>query len=81
MTVWTIRAEYDPQSRTWYSADGDLPGLAADAATIEELAAKAGAMLPDLLEIHRDDIDPARFTGPHSIRIVAHYERNFDLAA
>lgn len=82
MALWTIRAEYDTEAKVWYSIDGDLPGLAADAETLEALAAKAGAMLPDLLEIHEDQIvDKSRLDGPHSIRIVAHHEREFDVAA
>lgn len=82
MALWTIRAEYDTEAKVWYSIDGDLPGLAADADTLEALAAKAGAMLPDLLEIHEDQIvDKSRLKGPHSIRIIAHHEREFDVAA
>ena len=82
MALWTIRAEYDPEARVWYSIDGDLPGLAADAETLEALAAKVGAMLPDLLDIHADEIvDKSRLDGPHSIRIIAHHEREFDVAA
>lgn len=82
MALWTIRAEYDPEARVWYSIDGDLPGLAADAETLEGLAVKAGSMLPDLLEIHGDEvIDKSRLSGPHSIRIIAHHEREFDVAA
>ncbi len=61
MALWTIRANYDPEARVWYTIDGDIPGLLADAETIEELAAKAGRMLPDLLDIHADLFtDPAR---------------------
>lgn len=82
MALWTIRAEYDPEARVWYSIDGDLPGLAADAETLEALAAKAGAMLPDLLDIHADEIvDKSRLDGPHSIRIIAYHEREFYVAA
>ncbi|MEG8027058.1 MULTISPECIES: DUF1902 domain-containing protein [Sphingomonas] len=82
MAHWTIRADYDPEAGVWYSVDGDIPGLAADATTLEALAAKAGAMLPDLLDIHADDIaDPARLSGPHRIRIIAHHERDFEIAA
>lgn len=82
MALWTIRAEYDTEAKVWYSIDGDLPGLAADADTLEALAAKAGAMLSDLLEIHEDQIiDKSRLKGPHSIRIIAHHEREFDVAA
>jgi len=82
MTVWTIRAEYDPEARAWWVADSDLPGLAADAETLEVLAAKAGSMIPDLLEIHGDLIaDKSRLAGPHRLRIIAHHEHMFDVAA
>ena len=82
MSIWTIRAEYDPDAKVWWVAESDLPGLAADAETLEGLAAKAGSMLPDLLEIHEANIgDKARLGGPHRIRIIAHHERMFDVAA
>lgn len=82
MATWTIRAEYDTEARVWYSVAGDIPGLAIDAETLERLAEKAGNHLPDLLEINADDvIDKSRLLGPHSIRIIAHYERDFAVAA
>jgi hypothetical protein len=82
MSVWTIRAEYDPEARVWWVAESDLPGLAADAETLEGLAAKAGSMLPDLLAIHCDELrDKNRLQAPHRIRIIAHHERMFDVAA
>jgi predicted RNase H-like HicB family nuclease len=82
MTVWTIRAEYDPEAHVWWVADSDLPGIAADAETLEALAAKAGSMIPALLEIHADLIaDKSRLTGPHRLRIIAHHEHMFDVAA
>ena len=82
MAVWTIRAEYDPEAKVWWTADSDVPGLAADAETLEALAEKAGAMLADLLEIHAQEIvDKDRLPGPHRIRIIAHHERMFDVAA
>lgn len=82
MTLWTIRAEYDPETKVWWSADSDIPGLAVDAESLELVAAKAGTMLPDLLEIHADDIvDKTRLGGPHRIRIIAYHEHQFDVAA
>lgn len=82
MTLWTIRANYDPEARVWYTIDGDIPGLLADADTIEELAAKAGRMLPDLIEIHADTLaDQDRLCGPHRIHVIAFHERDFDVAA
>jgi predicted RNase H-like HicB family nuclease len=82
MTVWTVRAEYDPEAAVWWAADSDVPGLAADAATLEELAGKIGAMLSDLLQLNAEQLtDPSRLKGPHRLRIIAHLERLFDVAA
>lgn len=82
MAIWTIRANYDPEEHVWYSTDGDIPSLAIDAKTLEDLACKAGEQLPDLLEIHADDFkDKSILSGPHRIRIIAFHEREFDVAA
>lgn len=82
MALWTIRANYDTEAKVWYSIEGDIPGLAVDAETLEALAEKAGAILPDLLEIHAEDfLDKTRLEAPHSIRIIAYHERDFDVAA
>jgi hypothetical protein len=82
MNIWTIQANYDPEARVWYTVEGEVPGLAVDAPSIEELAEKAGSMLEELLEIHADDyIDKSRLRAPHALRIVAFHERTYDVAA
>ena len=82
MALWTIRAEYDPEASVWWTADSDVPGLAADAPSLDELATKVGAMLPDLLELNADQLaDASRRKAPHRLRIIAHHERLFDVAA
>lgn len=82
MTLWNIRVNYDPEESVWYTLDGDIPGLLADAETIDELVTKAGQMLPDLLEIHADDFtDKRRLQGPHRIHVIAFHERDYDVAA
>ena len=82
MALWTIWANYDDEARVWYTINGDIPGLLVDGETIEELATKAGAHLPDLLEIHADEFeDKARLAAPHSIRVIAFHEREFGVAA
>lgn len=82
MAVWTVRADYDADARVWWTADSDIPGLAADAATLEELAEKVGRLLPDLLEIDGGHLlTPERRQGPHELRIIAHHERSFPVAA
>lgn len=82
MATWTIKAEYDPDARVWWVAESDVPGLAADASTLEALAAKAGAMLPDLIEIHASEHSGKQtIAGPHRIRIIGHHEHLYDVAA
>lgn len=82
MAIWSVHANYDPETHVWYAIEGDIPGLAVDAKTLDELQGKIGNMLDDLLEIHAGDFDDKdRLVGPHSIRLVAFHERTFDVAA
>ncbi|WP_298692384.1 DUF1902 domain-containing protein [uncultured Sphingomonas sp.] len=82
MGVWTVQAGYDPEASVWYTVDADMPGLLADGETLEVLAAKLGPMLLDLLEFNADQIDDkAKLQAPHRFHIVAHAERDFDVAA
>ncbi len=82
MALWTVRAAWDGEASVWFTLDSDIPGLVADAATVEELAAKAAAMLPDLLEIHADSfVDVAVLDGPHSVQVNAFHEVSLPVAA
>jgi hypothetical protein len=82
MTVWTVRADYDAEEHLWYVYDSDVPGLVGEATTLEELQAKLGSRVLDMLEGNAHLIhDKARLVGPHSIRLVAHYEGQQAIAA
>lgn len=82
MSIWNVYANYDAEARVWYAIEGDIPGLAVDASTLEELEVKVGNMLDDLLEIHAEDFsDKSRLTPPHTIHLVAFHERNYSVAA
>ena len=81
VALWTVKAQYDPEAAVWYTIAGDMPGLLVDGETLEALAAKIAAVMPDLFEIHADDLTEAQRVGPHSVRIVAHHEHAFDVAA
>ena len=82
MAKWNVNAEHDEEDGVWYIVDSDMPGLFADADTLEALERKIGPMLLDLLEINADLIaDEVRLQPPHHVRIVAHHERAFDIAA
>jgi CMP-2-keto-3-deoxyoctulosonic acid synthetase len=81
MAVWNVRANYDPEARVWYSVEGDMPALLVEGDTIDQLAKKAGDMLIDLLEINKDILSAEQLAGPHAIRVIAHHERDFAVAA
>jgi predicted RNase H-like HicB family nuclease len=44
-----VHAEWDAEAGIWVATSSDVPGLAAEAETLEALMAKHGAMIPELL--------------------------------
>jgi predicted RNase H-like HicB family nuclease len=48
--VYHIQADWDPEVGVWVATSDDVPGLATEAETIEALAAKLRAIVPELLE-------------------------------
>jgi len=82
MAQWTVRADYDAESRSWYVFDSDVPGLSTGATTLEELEAKLPEMIVELLELNEHLFaDKSRLSGPHSFRLVAHHEMHRAIAA
>jgi hypothetical protein len=45
-----VKAEYDAEAQVWYVAETSLPGLNAEADSVEELVQILPAMIQDLLE-------------------------------
>lgn len=45
-----VRAEWDETARVWSATSDDVPGLATEAASLEDLVAKLKIMIPELLE-------------------------------
>jgi len=45
-----IRAEWDAEASVWVATSDDVPGLATEAETLEQLSAKLDIMVPELLE-------------------------------
>jgi len=45
-----IRAEWDDEARVWVATSDDVPGLATEAETVEDLIEKLRVMIPELLE-------------------------------
>lgn len=82
MTDWIVRADYDPESRSWYVFDSDVPGLATGADTLEELEAKLPDMIIELLELNEEFVlEKSRLAGPHRFRLTAHHESFHQIAA
>ena len=45
-----IKAEWDAEAKVWTATSADVPGLVAEAASIEKLRPKVLAMIGDLVE-------------------------------
>jgi predicted RNase H-like HicB family nuclease len=65
-----IRAVWDDEAGVWYIAESDLPGLAAEGATLEALHDKLATLIPELVELNKHLIDwepdgdfPVHFTA------------------
>ena len=49
-STYHVQADWDPEANVWVVTSDDVPGLATEAATIEELTARLRTMIPELLE-------------------------------
>ena len=45
-----IRAEWDEEASVWVATSDDVPGLATEADTLEQLSTKLEVMVPELLD-------------------------------
>ena len=48
--VLFIRAEWDAEASVWVATSDDVPGLVAEADTLEALSAKLETLVPELLD-------------------------------
>ncbi|HVQ06916.1 MAG TPA: DUF1902 domain-containing protein [Allosphingosinicella sp.] len=74
MTLWTIRAEYDPEAKVWWTSDSDVPGLVTEAETLEELAEKLEYLVGEMVVENAAFLPEDKRAGPHEFRLVAHHE-------
>ncbi len=45
-----IRAEWDPDALVWVATSDDVPGLATEASSLEDLTTKLQSLVPELLD-------------------------------
>ncbi|MEE8058519.1 MAG: DUF1902 domain-containing protein [Pseudomonadales bacterium] len=48
----TVYADWDPEAGVWVAYSDDVPGLATEAASIDELQAKLEVMVPELISLN-----------------------------
>ncbi len=68
-----VHAQWDDEARVWVATSDDVPGLATEASTTEELVAKLKVMIPELMELN--DQVPA---GPVPFELLT---RRFEMTA
>jgi predicted RNase H-like HicB family nuclease len=65
--TYTVTCLWDADARVWYVAETDVPGLATEAATVEDMERKLLSMIPELLELN----DAARPPQPVPFELIA----------
>ena len=70
-----VRAAWDDEARVWYVRDSDVPGLATEADTLEELRRKIPVIIQDLLDDRLDRPDVIE------LDLIAYSHDRIDLAA
>ncbi|WP_448377614.1 DUF1902 domain-containing protein [Fervidobacterium sp.] len=58
MRAFRVRASWDGEAGVWVAESQDVPGLATEAPTLEELLAKLAVMVPELLEENGVRVEP-----------------------
>jgi len=58
MRALKVRAFWDGEAGVWVAESEDVPGLATEAPTLEELLAKLAVVVPELLEENGVRVEP-----------------------
>ena len=68
-----VRVSYDDEAGVWFTTGGDIPGLAAEADTIEALVKRLPGMVMDLFEVNGFSFgDDIQVGSEISLEIIAH---------
>lgn len=74
-----VVAEWDSEAAVWVATSDDVPGLATEAATIEELSAKLRGLIPELLEAN--GLMPASEPKTLTFELTSHRHEHLRLAS
>lgn len=56
MRAFTIKCEWDADAKVWYVAESDVPGLAAEAPTVEKMQEILLARIPELIQLNLPEL-------------------------
>ena len=59
MSRYQILAHWDPDARVWWAESRDVPGLVAEADSFDALVADVREIVPELLRLNLDRLDPS----------------------
>jgi hypothetical protein len=77
--VFHVQADWDPEAEVWVATSEDVPGLATEAPTVEALAEKLRAMIPELLEANR--VVPVGQADAIAFELTSHRQEKVRLAS
>jgi predicted RNase H-like HicB family nuclease len=69
-TVYEVRCEWDDESGVWVASSDGVPGLVAEAGTVDDLVGEIKILVPELLDLNRGIKGPAEV----SLVITSHRE-------
>lgn len=52
MRTFIVRATWNAEAKVWVATSDDVPGLATEADTVEQLSEKLKVIVPELLELN-----------------------------
>lgn len=64
---YAVTVLWDAEARVWYVADTDVPGLATEADTLEQMERKLAVMIPELLALN----EPSYLPHPVPFELIA----------
>ncbi len=76
----TVTADWDPEASVWVAGSDDIPGLVAEAATVEGLLTKLEILVPDLLRLNKHLLDGQPPQVIEMPRVVLNPERKLKVA-
>jgi hypothetical protein len=55
-----VTCNWDAEAGVWYVAESNVPGLAAEAPTVEAMVNLLEVRIPELIELNMQDFDPEK---------------------